>query len=182
MTQMPSAGSPFRVRAVPTGSAAFLPGLERATDAPPSSLFICHPFLANRLILKNIPQFLPAEVFRKRTVESCMKTKTLLGLAAVLAVTGFAASAQAGVSVSVSFGAPVYFAAPVVVAAPRYVPPVAYCPPPVVYYPSPVRYCAPPIVYVPPRYVRHHGYADYRGHNRGHGNHGHGQGNGHGRR
>ncbi len=84
-----------------------------------------------------------------------MKTKHLFGLVAVVAVTGFAASAQAGWSVDVSFGAPVYYS-----------PPVVYCPPPVAYYPPPVRYYAPPVVYGAPRYDRHHDYRDYRGHDR----------------
>jgi len=74
-----------------------------------------------------------------------MKTKTLLGLVAVVAVAGFAASAQAGWSVGVSFAAPVYYAPPVVVAAPYYAPAVAYYPPPVVH-------CAPPMVYAPAPY------------------------------
>jgi hypothetical protein len=88
-----------------------------------------------------------------------MNTKPLLGLVAGIAVTGFAASAQAGVSVGFSFGIPVQYAPRVVYAAPRYSSPVVYCPPP-------VRYCPPPVVYVAPRYERHYDYRDYRGHDR----------------
>ena len=90
-----------------------------------------------------------------------MKTKTLFSLVAVVAVAGFATSAQAGWSVNFSFPAPVCYAPPVAYCPPAvvYCPPVAYCPPP-------VRYYSPPVVYVAPRYERHYDYRDYRGHDR----------------
>jgi hypothetical protein len=123
---------------------------------------------------------------RRSAVEPCMKTKHLFGLVAVVTVTGFAASAQAGWSVGVSIGVPVQYSPPVVYCPP----PVTYCPPPVVYYPPPVAYCpppvryyAPPVVYVAPRYERHYDNRDYRGHDRGrdgrgwgHNDRGHGNG------
>lgn len=150
-----------------------------ATDAASSSLFIYHSFLTNRLILKSIPLLSAPEGFREPTVEPCMKTRTLLGLVAVVAVAGFTASAQAGWSVGVCFAAPVHYAPRVVVTAPYYAPPVAYYPPPVVHCAPPVRYYPPQVVYVAPRYERHYGYADYRGHNRdrrGHDSRGHSRG------
>ena len=82
-----------------------------------------------------------------------MKMKHLFGLVAVVTVTGFAASAQAGWSVGISFPAPVVFAPAVVVAAPS-------CLPPVVYRPASV-------VYVAPRYERHYDYRDQRGYDHG---------------
>ena len=94
-----------------------------------------------------------------------MKTKHLFGLVTAVALTGFAASAQAGWSLNFAFGLPVPFPPPVVVAAPRCAPPVVACPPavayravpaPVVYAPAPYR----PVVYVNPSYVRCY---DYRG-------------------
>jgi len=91
-----------------------------------------------------------------------MKTKHLLGLGVVIAVTGFAASAQAGssfaISVGIPFGANVRY-------APRYSAPVVYCPPPVTCYRAPV-------VYVAPRCGPYYGYSDYRDY-RGHDRHHH---------
>jgi len=117
----------------------------------------------------NIPLFSPAEAIPEQPVEPFMKTKHLFGLVAVVAVMGFAASAQAGWSVGVSIGVPVQYSPPVVYCPP----PVTYCPPPVAYYPPPVAYCpppvryyTPPVVYVAPRYGGHHDYRDYRGHDR----------------
>ena len=91
-----------------------------------------------------------------------MKTKTLFSLVAVVAVAGFATSAQAGWSVNFSFAPPVCYAPPVAYCPP----PVVYCPPPVAYCPPPVRYCPAPVVYVAPRYERHYDSRDYRGHDR----------------
>lgn len=92
-----------------------------------------------------------------------MKTKHLFGLVAVVAVTGLASSAQAGVSISFNLGLPVpVFHAPrsVVVYTPPCPPPVVHCPPVVVY--QPVPRCAP-VVYVAPRYERHYDYRNQRG-------------------
>jgi len=107
-----------------------------------------------------------------------MKTKHVFGLVAVVAVIGFAASAQAGWSVGISFPAPVVFAPAVVVAAPSCLPPVVYCPPRVPYCPPQVVYApAPcrPVVYVAPRGGHSYGHRDYRGYNqyRGQGGWGH---------
>jgi hypothetical protein len=93
-----------------------------------------------------------------------MKTKHIFGLVAVVAVTGFAASAQAGWSLNFSFAAPVLFPAPLVVTAPRCLPPFVYCPSPVVYAPSPCR----PVVYVAPRCAPNYGYRAYPGPGRSH--------------
>ena len=93
-----------------------------------------------------------------------MKTKHIFGLVTAVAVTGFAASAQAGWSLNFSFGAPVIFAPPVVVAAPPCLPPIVACPPAVVYRSIPVP--CQPVVYVNPGYVRgydYRGYGPYRG-------------------
>src|ERR1700752_2350629 len=103
-----------------------------------------------------------------------MRTKHLFGLVAVVAVTGFAASAQGVWSVGISFAAPVAYAPAVVVAAPSCFPPVVYCPPPVPYCPPRLVYApAPcrPVVYVTPRCAPTYGHRDYRGHarDRGHG-------------
>ena len=95
-----------------------------------------------------------------------MKTKHLFGLVAVVAITGFAASAQAGWSVNFSFGVPLLFPPPVVVAAPRCLSPVVYCPPPAPYCPVPVVYApAPcrPVFYVAPRCVPNYGPRAYSG-------------------
>jgi hypothetical protein len=114
-------------------------------------------------------------------VRPFMKTTTLFGLVAAVALTGFAASAQAGWSVDVSFGLPWLFPPPVVVAAPPCPPPV-YCPP-VVIRPAPVVVCQPvylsypPVVYAAPRY----GYIGHRGNGHEHSDHGRGNG-GHGYR
>ena len=91
-----------------------------------------------------------------------MKTKHLFSLVAVVAVTGFAAPAQAGWSVNFSFPAPVWYAPAVVVAAPRCLPPFVYCPPPVVYAPAPCR----PVVYAAPRCAPNYGYRAYPGQGR----------------
>ncbi len=130
--------------------------LSCATDAPPTSLFIFQPLLANRLSTSNLPFILPTEELLEGPVEPFMKTKYLFGLVATVAVTGFAASAQAGWSLNFSFAAPVVYAPPVVVAAPIGLPPVTICPPVVAYRPTPCR----PVVYIAPSYVRCY---DYRG-------------------
>jgi hypothetical protein len=98
-----------------------------------------------------------------------MKTKTLFGLVAAVAVTGFAASAHAGWSVNVSLGLPAFFPPPVVVTAPPCPPPVVACPPVVlppapvvVYQPVPVY---PPVVYSYP--VPRYGYYGYYGYGHG---------------
>ena len=105
-----------------------------------------------------------------------MKTNHLFGLAAVVAVTGFAASAQAGWSLNFSFGAPVLFPTSVVVIAPR-------CSPPVVYCPQRVKYCPPSVVYAAPQWGPNYGFPDHpcQGHYRGRGawahyDHGHSHG------
>ncbi len=113
-----------------------------------------------------------------------MRTKHLFGLIAVVAVTGFTASAQAGWSVGISFGSPVIFAPPVVVAPPRCLPPVVYCPPVVPYCPPRVVYApAPcrPVVYPTPRCGPGYGYRDYRGPSHGQGGWGHDNNRGHNR-
>jgi len=102
-----------------------------------------------------------------------MKTKHLLGLVVVIAVTGFAASAQAGASFGISIGIPI---GAYVRYAPQYSAPVVYCPPPVTCYRSPV-------VYVAPRCGPYYGYRDYRDYRgyRGHeGDHGRSRHNVHG--
>lgn len=112
-----------------------------------------------------------------------MKTKHLFGLVAVIATVGLASSAQAGVSISFSFGLPVpVFHGPrsVAVVVPPCPPPVVKCPPVVMY--RPVAPCRP-VVYVAPRYDRHDDYRDCRGYDhrrnngreeRGHGREGRG--------
>ena len=76
-----------------------------------------------------------------------MKTNTPLALSFIAVGTLFAASAQAGWSVSVSLGGPVYYPAPMVVAPLPCPPPRIYYPPPMVYYPP--RPVYPPVVYAP---------------------------------
>jgi len=136
----------------------------RATDVAPVLLFIFHRFPANWLTNSNLSLIPRSEESHCGAVQPCMKAKHLLGLGVVIAVTGFAASAQAGTSFGISIGIPAY-----VQSAPYCSPPVVYCPPPVTYFRSPV-------VYVAPRcgpYYGHREYRDYRGHKGDHRHSGH---------
>lgn len=144
----------------------------RATDAAPTSLFIFHPLLANRLKTSSLPFFQIVEEPHEYAVEPFMKTKDIFGLVTAVAVTGFTASAQAGWSVNFSFGAPVPFPPSVVVAAPGCLPPVVYCSPPVPHCPPRVVYASAacrPVVYAAPRWGPNYGYRAYpgQGHHRG---------------
>ena len=138
-----------------------------ATDVAPVLLFKFHRFPANRLTNSNLSLILSGEESHYGAVKPCMKAKHLLGLGVVIAVTGFAASAQAGTSFGISIGIPAY-----VQTAPYCSPPVVYCPPPVSYYRSPV-------VYVAPRCGPYYGhrelrdYREYRGHKGDHRHSGH---------
>lgn len=76
-----------------------------------------------------------------------IKTKTLLGLAAIGIAALCVTPAQAGVSIQIGFGLPVYQPAPVVVMQP---PPVTYYQAPVAVYPPP---CQAPVVVVEPQPV-----------------------------
>jgi len=149
-----------------TAREADIPVCADAPDAAPTSLFIFQLILFNRLKANNLQLYQPLEEPHEYLVEPVMKTKHLFGLVTAVALTGFAASAQAGWSLNFAFGLPVPFPAAVVVAGPRCAPPVVYCPPPSPYYLPPVVYVpAPyrPVVYVAPRCAPGYGYRDHRG-------------------
>lgn len=107
-----------------------------------------------------------------------MKTKNLLAAVVIGLAFGLTASARAGVSVKVTFGAPVSFHPPVVIAAPC--PPVVICPP-VAHRPAPVIGCrpvsppCPPVVYVTPHRDRHGNWRHDRWSDRDRHHYGHGQ-------
>jgi hypothetical protein len=146
--------------------------LAHATDVSSTLLFISHPILVNRLTTSTLLCFVITEDSEKHTVQPFMKTEHIFGLAIVVAVTGFAASAQAGWALNFSFGLPVPLPTPVVVAPPPCLPPVVTCPPSVVCRPLPAP-CRP-VVYVTPSYVRCY---DYRGNGQYHGQGGWGREN-----
>lgn len=151
--------------------ASLIPASVRATDVSSTLLFIFHRLIDMRLKSSGLHIIQVAEELCEPAVEPFMKTKHIFGLVAVVAATGFAASAQAGWSLNVSFAAPVWYAPPVVVAAPRCLPPVIACPPAVVYRPAPAP-CRP-VVYAAPRCAPAYGYRDYRAPFGGHGGGGH---------
>jgi hypothetical protein len=129
-----------------------LPDAKGASDEFATLLFIRPLLCCNCLAPKCIAIFHQLEVRREWLVEFAMRTKSLLGLTAIIAVVGFTASAKAGVSLNISFGAPVRFTPQVISCPPpvRPCPPVVACPPVVVARP-PVAIYRPPVVnYCPP--------------------------------
>ena len=118
------------------------------------------------------------------SIHAHMKTKVLLGVAAIGIASAFTAPARAGVSFDIHIGFPlpsivveaprprVVVAPPPVCAPPVVVvrPPVAVCaPPPVVYCPPPPVYCPPPVVvyqprFIPPGHGHRYEHVDYRYH------------------
>jgi hypothetical protein len=123
------------------------------------------------------------------SIRAHMKTKVLLGVAAIGIVTAFTTPARAGVSFDIRIGLPLPPLSSIIIEAPRpprvVIAPPPVCAPPVVVVRPPVPVCAPPPVvvyappmvhhprFIPPGHAKRYHHVDYRhhGHGKKHGRH-----------